>query len=347
MSNDLGMISAVLPSRVMRRAAPWRSLSSLAACCQRPARPTIRSRAPGSSTTSGSFEAAVSAAEQARQLPARADAADLVAARAYLERFRESAAADDLTNARDRLRRLDPAKFPPRERAEYIVGLGEALFFDDAFGAAATCSTRCCAAATRCRPTRASACSTGGRPRSIATRSRGRRSTGRASISGSATRMRRRARDASRQRHRRRTGWRPPPGRRAICRRAWDAAQAGWVRAPLTGDHGAALRADLDRLVVRRSSPTAPASSASPRRPASAVGTVQGPVEMLVSDLVIGIAGIVRGLTDDAGNRNIQSSNPAIPRQSPNHLRCLRSARVPPVLADADIDRQRHVQRRG
>src|SRR5262245_7472186 len=69
------------------------------------------------------FREAVSAAEQARQLPAHADLADLVAARAYLERFRESAAADDLANARDRLSRLDPARFPPRERAEYIVGL--------------------------------------------------------------------------------------------------------------------------------------------------------------------------------------------------------------------------------
>ena len=32
---------------------------------------------------------------------------------------------------------------------------------------------------------------------------------------------------------------------------AWDAAQAGWVRAPLTPDHGAALRGDIDRLVQR------------------------------------------------------------------------------------------------
>src|SRR6185295_6357192 len=32
---------------------------------------------------------------------------------------------------------------------------------------------------------------------------------------------------------------------------AWDAAQAGWVRASLISDHGAALRADLDRLVVQ------------------------------------------------------------------------------------------------
>src|SRR5260370_42617882 len=83
------------------------------------------------------FEEAVNAAEQARLMPAFADLADLVAARAYLARFRESAASDDLTNARDRLRRLDPLRFPPRERGEYIVGLGEALFFDESFGAAA------------------------------------------------------------------------------------------------------------------------------------------------------------------------------------------------------------------
>jgi len=31
---------------------------------------------------------------------------------------------------------------------------------------------------------------------------------------------------------------------------AWDAAQAGWVRAPLAYDKGAMLRADLDRLVL-------------------------------------------------------------------------------------------------
>src|SRR5258708_1626454 len=84
------------------------------------------------------YEAAVIAAEQVRQMPARADAADLIAARAYLERFRGSAASDDLTNARDRLRRLDPQRFGPRERVEYVVGLGETLFFDGAYGAAAT-----------------------------------------------------------------------------------------------------------------------------------------------------------------------------------------------------------------
>src|SRR5215831_8456784 len=47
------------------------------------------------------FDAAIEAAEQAHYTPALADGADLIAARAYLERFRVSAVADDLTNARE------------------------------------------------------------------------------------------------------------------------------------------------------------------------------------------------------------------------------------------------------
>ena len=31
---------------------------------------------------------------------------------------------------------------------------------------------------------------------------------------------------------------------------AWDAVEAGWVRASLAADRGAALRADLDRLML-------------------------------------------------------------------------------------------------
>src|SRR3954470_15504302 len=72
----------------------------------------------------GQFEAAINAAEQARLTAARTDAADLVAARAYLERYRASNAGDDLVNARERLRRIDPLRFAPRDRAEYVVGLG-------------------------------------------------------------------------------------------------------------------------------------------------------------------------------------------------------------------------------
>src|SRR5438477_248662 len=72
------------------------------------------------------FEAAVLAADQARSQAGLAASADLIAARAFLERFRESAAPDDLSQARQRLRRLDPLRFLPRERVEFVVGLGEA-----------------------------------------------------------------------------------------------------------------------------------------------------------------------------------------------------------------------------
>ena len=37
----------------------------------------------------------------------------------------------------ERLRRLNPERFGPRERTEYIVGLGETLYFDQSFGSSA------------------------------------------------------------------------------------------------------------------------------------------------------------------------------------------------------------------
>ena len=196
------------------------------------------------------YEAAVRAAEQARMTPARADAADLVAARAYLERFRETAGSDDLTNARDRLRRLDPQKLGPRERAEYVVGLGETLFFEGAFGAAATVfdsvlnSRDALAGDARERVLDwwASAIDREARPRPDIERQ------------GVYQRIRRRM-DEELATH-------PASGAAAYwiaaaaraqgdLQAAWDAAQAGWVRARLATDKGAALRADLDRLVLR------------------------------------------------------------------------------------------------
>jgi len=84
----------------------------------------------------GQFDAAIASAEQARSTPGRADSADLIVARACLERFRQKAAPADLSGARDRLRRLNASRFVSTERLEYIVGLGEALYLEEAFGAA-------------------------------------------------------------------------------------------------------------------------------------------------------------------------------------------------------------------
>jgi hypothetical protein len=196
------------------------------------------------------FEDAIKSADQARALPrARADSADLIAARAYLERFRESTAADDLTNGRDRLRRLDPRNLSPRERSELIVGLGEALFFDGSYGAAADIFDSALAPASLVDPASKDTL-----------------------LDWWATALDRDARsraDADRQQRYQRIRKRMAfelgerPGSAAASywlvaamrgagdlQAAWDAAEAAWVRAPLAPDHGVALRADIDRLVL-------------------------------------------------------------------------------------------------
>jgi len=209
------------------------------------------------------FDAAIYAAEQARLVPARADASDLVAARAYLERYRANAASDDLTNARDRLRRLDPQRLPPRERTEYVVGLGETLFFDSAFGAAATTfdsvlqSRDLIATDARERVLDwwASAVDRDARPRpdidrqTIYQRIRTRMEEELASHPGSAAA----------------SYWLAAAARaQGDMQAAWDAAQAAWVRSALTADHGVALREDLDRLVLRAIVPERARATAQP-----------------------------------------------------------------------------------
>ena len=196
------------------------------------------------------FEAAVSAAERARSTPGHADAADLVAARAYLERYRESAAADDLVNARDRLRRLDPLRFAPGERDEYIVGLGETLFFDGAFGAAAIVfdsvfeggGSLTGDARERVLDWWASALDREAKPRPDIER-QGRYQSIRARMEGELAAWPGNGVAAY---------WLAAAARaQGDLESAWNAAEAGWLRAPLSADRGAALRADLDRLVLR------------------------------------------------------------------------------------------------
>jgi hypothetical protein len=196
------------------------------------------------------FEAAVNAAEEARRNLDRADSADLIAARAYLERFRLSGAPDDLMKARERLRRLTPERFSPRERVEFIIGLGQTLYFDDAPGAAAAVFETVLAAQNgltthareRVLDWWASALDRDARPRSdldrqgVYQRVRDRMAAELVTNPASATA----------------TYWSSAAARgQGDLHSAWDAAQAGWVRAPLAPDHGAELRGDLDELVQR------------------------------------------------------------------------------------------------
>ncbi|HEV3140471.1 MAG TPA: hypothetical protein VGY57_08155 [Vicinamibacterales bacterium] len=200
------------------------------------------------------YEAAVNAAEKARLTPGRADSADLIAARAYLERFRQSAASDDLTNARDRLRRLDPQRFDARERLEYIVGIGEALYLDGAFGAAAAIFDSVLLgpdllsgdarervldwwADTIDREAHVRPASNGASDRAAMYR-----------------RIRARMEDelATHPANGSAAYWLAAAARaQGDAQAAWDAAEAAWARAPLAADRGAALRADVDRLMTR------------------------------------------------------------------------------------------------
>jgi hypothetical protein len=196
------------------------------------------------------FEAAIAAADQVRLNPARADSADLIAARAYLEQFRESEADDDLANARERLRRIHPGRFGPHERVEFIVGLGETLYFDSSYGAAASVFESVIAPASALTPDErervldwwASALDRDARPRSeferqpIYQRIRDRMTAELAASPNSFTAA----------------YWIPAAARgQGDLQGAWNSAQAGWVRAPLSNEHGTALRDDLDRLVLR------------------------------------------------------------------------------------------------
>ena len=195
------------------------------------------------------FDRALGAAERARLTPAAADRADLIAARAYLERFRESAASGDLANARERLGRIDPQRLDALERTEFIVGLGEALYFDESYGAAAEVFETVL--------DNGNALAAGSRDRvldwwaiAVDRDAWFRPELGRESAY---QRIRARMHDELTTRPGSSTAayWLAAAARsQGDLQTAWDAVQAGWVRASLAVDRGAALRADLDRLML-------------------------------------------------------------------------------------------------
>lgn len=195
------------------------------------------------------FEAAIAAAEEART-PDRTDSVDLIGARALLERYRESSSDADLTGARERLRRVNPDRLTVTEQIEYLVGLGEHLYLAGAPGAAAavfdnvlaTSPALASAARDRVLDWWANAVDRDARPRAELDRQ------------PIYQRLRERMRDELAMNP---TSAVAPYWLSAAAsgqgdhRAAWDAALAGWVRAPMNDDHGAELRAELDRLVRR------------------------------------------------------------------------------------------------
>jgi hypothetical protein len=194
------------------------------------------------------FDGAISAAAVARQIPEAADAAALVLARSHLERYRRNASADDLTAARTALGSVRTAMLTPRDQVDLLVGLGQSLFFGEVFGAAAELFDTAL-----------------GRGDLLPARDRLMLLDWWASALDREAQLRepeRRAPLFTRILERMEQELRDDPGSHPAnywlavaargmgdLNRAWNAAVAGWVRAPLSAASGAALRADLDRLV--------------------------------------------------------------------------------------------------
>lgn len=201
------------------------------------------------------FEDAIAAASDAAKAPDLADSANVVLARAHLERYHAADAEHrdqaDLDRAREVLKNVDAAKLSASDHVEFLVALGESLFFDQLpnYSAAAEMFEAALA--------RADGASNGARetlfewwaealdrqaqfvpeaqrkPLYLRILARAEHETGRDPQSSVAL------------------FWIAAASRGADDpERAWGAAIAGWIRAGSLGPRGVILRADLDRLVV-------------------------------------------------------------------------------------------------
>lgn len=239
-----------MPTRPARAAAAL--LLILAAGPRLDAAKTDQIAAARQAYNTGDYDTAVEAARAAADDPKSAAEARLVLGRALIERFRRSAQPDDLTGARSALIAAGGAPLTAPLRIEWLIGSAETLFFEEQYGAAAAML------GSILEDPRAELAVPGGRDRLVDWwASAFDRSVQARDADGRRDKylqlLERLARELERD---------PALGSAAywqvVAARgagnlddAWDAAQAAWVRAPLAHDRGAALRADLDRIVTQ------------------------------------------------------------------------------------------------
>lgn len=194
------------------------------------------------------FDAAIQAAEVARQTPETADAAAVVQARAHLERYRERVDPADLAAARAALAAVRPVVLEPRDRLEFLLGLGASLFLEDEFGAAAEVFESGLGQAQAIDPVlRESMLDWWG----SAIERRAAADDWESRVSAF-TRLGERMRaELAQNPSSAAAGYWVVVATRGTgdAEGAWNAAIAGWVRARLAGEGAAMLRADLDRVV--------------------------------------------------------------------------------------------------
>jgi hypothetical protein len=194
----------------------------------------------------GRFEEAIQAAKAVE--PEVGAPATLIVARAGLERYRTTADATELAAARAALSQVDASRLSARDRLDLVVGLGEALFFDEHYHAAADLFESILDEVAALGPgPRDQLLDWWGTAIDRHVRN----------LPGDL-----RAEAFDRLVARMEAELRKDPNSAAAAywvaaasfargnvERAWEAAVAGWVRGMLTADKGMSLRPDLDRLV--------------------------------------------------------------------------------------------------
>ena len=197
----------------------------------------------------GRYQQAIDVAGRLRTTP-MADAANLLVARSYLELFRKTTDRNALLSARQALSDIQPARLAPKDRTDYLIGLGEALYLDDGFGPAAELFASVLDRGDELGPVtfdrvfdwwatsldrQAQSGAAGNREQLYeAVRDRATVALGRIPGSSAAA------------------YWLAASYRYlGDLTHGWDAAVAAWVRAPLAEDQGRALRADIDQLVMQ------------------------------------------------------------------------------------------------
>jgi hypothetical protein len=198
----------------------------------------------------GQYDQALEAAKQAAKSPAAASSARLIMGRARLERFRQGAAAGALEEARADFRAVDPRALDARERIELQVGLGELLYLEDRFGAAAELLDPVVDSSATLAPDaheRALDWWATALDRQSQSLPAAERAPGYARITARMEQELRRDPASAPASY-----WLAASARASgDLDRAWAAAAAGWIRATLGRDKGVALRADLDKLVTQ------------------------------------------------------------------------------------------------
>lgn len=195
------------------------------------------------------FDAAISAALAAQKTPATMDAATVVLALAHLERYRERANPEDLSAARTALGTVRVTSLDARDHLDFLMALGEALFFEDDYGAAAQLFESGLDSAITHGPVSAEAMLDWWG----SAMERHADGLGRGERQSAFGRMRdRMARELSRNPGSAAAGYWVAVATRGAGdpAGAWDAAIAGWVRARLASGRAATLRADLDKLML-------------------------------------------------------------------------------------------------